>query len=116
MTYSYDELVNGIINERISEEYDSLPKSSNFYKLKKKMRNEMKEIMRKNKDQKNRDEALKATYSWLTEKINYINNFLDEKKIEPKNERKEYIAIKQIIDSLIHFVAEYRINYSGLNF
>jgi hypothetical protein len=93
--------VERIITERITLESLPLPHSRLIHKLIAETTSEMKAIMRDNRD-------MQYVKNWSKNKTVDVYNMLEEETIEPAT--PAYIAIKQISDAALHFVAEYRVD------
>jgi hypothetical protein len=93
--------VDRIIVERITIQSIYLLHSRLIHKVIDETTNEMKEIIRENRE-------LQSVEIWLTNKTNYLHIILENEQIEPAS--PAYITIKQISDAATHFVAEYRAN------
>jgi hypothetical protein len=95
--------VDRIITERITLKSIPLHHSRLIHKFIEEAANEMKEIIRENRD-------MQYVKIWSEKKTNDLNKILEKEKIEPAT--PAYITIKQICDAAMHFVAEYRANKS----
>ena len=93
--------VDRIIIERITRKSIYLLHTRLIHKVVDETTNEMKEIIRENRE-------LQYVEIWLTNKTNYLHIILENEKIEPAS--PAYLTIKQINDAATHFVAEYRAN------
>ena len=92
--------VERIINERITQRTNIPPQYSQLiHTLKKETADEMKEIIRENRD-------LQDVRIWLKKKTKDLNRILETKRIKPAT--PAYKTIRQIEDAATHFVAEYR--------
>ena len=93
--------VDRIIIERITIKSSYLLHTRLIHKVIDEITNEMKEIIRENRD-------LQYVEIWLDKKTKYLDLILENEKIEPAS--PAYITIKQISDAVTHFVSEYRAN------
>jgi hypothetical protein len=91
--------VDRIITERIMLKSLPLPHSRLIHKLIAEATSEMKAIIRENRD-------MQYVKMWLKNKTVDLYEMLEKETIEPAT--LAYIAIKQISDAAMHFVAEYR--------
>jgi hypothetical protein len=91
--------VDRIITERIMLKSIPLPHSRLIHKIIAEVTSEMKAIIRENRD-------MKFVKMWLKNMTIDIYEMLGKETIEPATQA--YIAIKQISDAAMHFVAEYR--------
>ena len=91
--------VDRIMAERITLRLISQHHSRLIHQLIEETVNEMKEIIRENRD-------LQYVKIWSEKKTDDMNETLEKEKIEPAT--PAYITIKQISDAAMHFVAEYR--------
>lgn len=90
--------VDRLITERITIQHSRL-----IQKLIEEAANEMKDIIKENKD-------LQYVTIWVKKKTNDLNTILEKEKIEPATPAHK--TIKQISDAAAHFLAEYRANKS----
>jgi len=94
--------VERIMNERIMEKTKVPTQCSRLiHHLKDETADEMKDIIRENRD-------LQYVKIWLQKKTKDLNKILKNEKIEPVT--PAYITIRQIGDAAAHFVALYRAN------
>jgi hypothetical protein len=96
--------VDRIITERITIQSLPLHHSQLIHKLIAETMSEMKAIIREQRD-------LQYVKIWSENKTVEVYELLERETIEPAT--PAYIAIKQLSDAAIHFLAEYRANKSA---
>jgi hypothetical protein len=96
--------VDRIITERITIQSLPLHHSQLIHKLIAEAMSEMKAIIREQRD-------LQYVKIWSENKTVEVYELLERETIEPAT--PAYIAIKQLSDAAIHFLAEYRANKSA---